>query len=211
MEGNPLMIRSDTCARLGWALLCLVAGVLIAPANADDLEERFLRPTMEDRQWTGPLFWLHGDESSDRLRGTLRKVAEGGNGSFTAESRPHSDWLGFGWYRDLQVCLSEARRLGLKMWIFDERWWPSGEVAGRVHLSIPYFSSCFKRITGQNYSEYLRDKRLEKAKQLLAETDLKIYQISHTVGYGDEKHFSKMFSKYVGCSPLKYKKNAKSK
>ncbi|MDI9603112.1 MAG: glycosyl hydrolase [Acidobacteriota bacterium] len=126
------MIRSDTCARLGWALLCLVAGVLIAPANADDLEERFLRPTMEDRQWTGPLFWLHGDESSDRLRGTLRKVAEGGNGSFTAESRPHSDWLGFGWYRDLQVCLSEARRLGLKMWIFDERWWPSGEVAGRV-------------------------------------------------------------------------------
>lgn len=86
-----------------------------------------------------------------------------------------------------------------------------GEVAGRVHLSIPYFSSCFKRITGLNYSEYLRDKRLDKAKHLLAETDLKIYQISHTVGYGDEKHFSKMFSKYVGCSPLKFKKSAKMK
>ena len=33
------------------------------------------------------------------------KVAEGGNGCFTTESRPHNDWLGAGWWRDLDICL----------------------------------------------------------------------------------------------------------
>jgi len=78
------------------------------------------------------LFWLHGDESPSRLETYLEKVAEGGNGSFTAESRPHTDWLGAGWYRDLGVCLEAAKKHDLKMWIFDEQWWPSGEVGGKV-------------------------------------------------------------------------------
>ncbi|MBD3173689.1 MAG: hypothetical protein GF320_00800, partial [Armatimonadia bacterium] len=114
------------------AMAALALAQLGDAARADNLEERFLSPGPEERQLTGPLFWLHGDESREQLEGTLRKVAEGGNGCFTAESRPHSDWLGFGWYRDLQICLAEARRLGLKMWIFDEKWWPSGEVGGEV-------------------------------------------------------------------------------
>jgi hypothetical protein len=78
------------------------------------------------------LFWLHGDESRERLQTYIEKIAEGGNGSFTAESRPHSDWLGEGWYRDLGICLESAKKHDLKMWIFDEKWWPSGEVGGKV-------------------------------------------------------------------------------
>ncbi len=89
---------------------------------------------MADRRLTGPLFWMHGDanETPERLGHYLEKVAEGGNGSFTAESRPHSDWLGPKWYEDLDVCLRKARELDLQMWIFDERWWPSQSVAGTV-------------------------------------------------------------------------------
>ena len=60
------------------------------------------------------------------------KVAEGGNGCFTAESRPHSDWLGPGWFRDLGICLEAAKKHNLKMWIFDEKWWPSQGIGGRV-------------------------------------------------------------------------------
>ena len=87
---------------------------------------------MEARRLTGPLFWLHGDESPELLEEMLDKVAESGNGCFTAESRPHSDWLGPGWYRDLEVCLNKAKQLDLKMWIFDEQWWPSQMVGGMV-------------------------------------------------------------------------------
>jgi len=107
-----------------------------APAYGDDdwtaIERQFRELPVEARRLTGPLFWLHGDESQERLEGYLEKVAEGGNGCFTAESRPHRDWLGPGWYRDLKICLEAAKRLDLHMWIFDEKWWPSGEVGGQV-------------------------------------------------------------------------------
>ena len=98
----------------------------------ETLEKQFRELPMEARRLTGPLFWLHGDESKERLEMYLGKVAEGGNGCFTTESRPHKDWLGEGWYRDLGICLEAAKKHDLKMWIFDEKWWPSGEVGGQV-------------------------------------------------------------------------------
>ncbi|RMF86687.1 MAG: hypothetical protein D6741_21575, partial [Planctomycetota bacterium] len=118
-------------AVLAVATICGVRGTVHAE-TPDTLAQAFQEVPPEARRLTGPLFWLHGDESPERLREYLRIVAEGGNGCFTAESRPHSDWLGPGWYRDLAICLDEAKRLGLEMWIFDEKWWPSGEVGGKV-------------------------------------------------------------------------------
>lgn len=106
------------------------------PANPEPdwaaIEQSFRDLPLDARRLTGPLFWLHGDESQERLEMYVEKVAEGGNGCFTAESRPHVDWLGDGWYRDLDICLEAAKKHGLKMWIFDEKWWPSGEVGGKV-------------------------------------------------------------------------------
>jgi len=96
------------------------------------IERDFLELPMHSRRLTGPLFWLHGDETGERLESYLEKVAQGGNGCFTAESRPHSDWLGPRWYDDLEICLNKAKELDLGMWIFDERWWPSQSVAGTV-------------------------------------------------------------------------------
>ena len=50
------------------------------------LERQFRELPIEARRLTGPLFWLHGDESRERLEMYVAKVAEGGNGCFTAES-----------------------------------------------------------------------------------------------------------------------------
>ncbi len=96
------------------------------------VEKQFRELPMEAKRLTGPLFWLHGDESQERLEMYLDRVAESGNGCFTAESRPHQDWLGEGWYRDLNICLQAAKKHDLKMWIFDEQWWPSQGVGGKV-------------------------------------------------------------------------------
>ena len=109
-----------------------MAGLAGAQSDVRYLERDFRTLPMEARRLTGPLFWLHGDESREQLEGVLQKVLEGGNGTFTAESRPHNDWLGAGWYRDLDICLQFAKKNGMTMWIFDEKWWPSGEVGGRV-------------------------------------------------------------------------------
>lgn len=115
-------------------LLFVLATASLATANPELLERQFRELPMDARRLTGPLFWLHGDdnETKERLEAYLEKVAEGGNGCFTAESRPHSDWLGPRWFDDLAICLGKARELDLQMWIFDERWWPSQAVGGKV-------------------------------------------------------------------------------
>jgi hypothetical protein len=106
--------------------------VMTGSLLAATLEQQFGDLPMSARRNTGPLFWLHGDETPERLNAILDKVAEAGNGTFTAESRPHKDWLGEGWYHDLGVCLDAAKRLDMTLWLFDEDWWPSQTVAGKV-------------------------------------------------------------------------------
>ena len=112
--------------------LFIAVGLVSSVFAAQPLEEQFQKLPMSAKRQTGPLFWLHGDETPERLNLELDKVAEAGNGAFTAESRPHKDWLGEGWYRDLSICLKSAKRHDLKMWIFDEDWWPSQTVGGKV-------------------------------------------------------------------------------
>ena len=104
-----------------------------APAGAlDRLARDFGALPLDARRNVGPLFWLHGDETKEQLETELDKVAEGGNGCFTTESRPHSDWLGPNWFRDVGICLDAAKKHNLKLWIFDEKWWPSQGVGGKV-------------------------------------------------------------------------------
>ena len=117
------------------AVLGLMTWVVAATAAEPDwatLQSQFGQLPIEARRLLGPLFWLHGDESRERLEMYVEKVAEGGNGCFTAESRPHVDWLGEGWFRDLDICLQAAKKHHLKMWIFDEKWWPSQGLGGQV-------------------------------------------------------------------------------
>ncbi len=124
-------------------ILGVVVVLLLSLANngaaADDnqsdpakTEKQFCELPAETRRNLGPLFWLHGDETQAQLERNIQIVAEGGNGCFTAESRPHNDWLGPKWYRDLKICLDAAKQHNLKMWIFDEAWWPSQMVGGKV-------------------------------------------------------------------------------
>ena len=79
------------------------------------LEKQFREMPMEARRSTGPLFWMHGDETKAQLEGELQNVLAGHNGIFTAEPRPHKDWLGEGWYRDLGINLDFARKNNLTM------------------------------------------------------------------------------------------------
>lgn len=103
-----------------------------ASEDMASLETQFRELPMESRRRLGPLFWLHGNDSPQRLELELDKVTEGGNGCFTTESRPHPDWLGPGWWRDLTLCLEAAKRHDLKMWIFDEKIYPSQTVGRQM-------------------------------------------------------------------------------
>lgn len=85
-----------------------------------------------------PLFWQHG-ESESILREEIHKMHEGGMGGMVVESRPHPDYLGPRWWRDLRVIMDEARRLGMQVWLFDDQSYPSGWSAGLVRQAHPEF------------------------------------------------------------------------
>jgi YesN/AraC family two-component response regulator len=81
-----------------------------------------------------------------------------------------------------------------------------------MYLSPVYISKIFKEETGESPINYLIKIRLEKAKDILRSDDGgSIKSIANQVGYDDVYHFSKLFKKYYGISPLYYKKKATKK
>jgi len=142
------MRNNTTCAAL--AAIAILAVQSMAGAvepSIDTVEKQFRELPMEARRLTGPLFWMHGDETRAQLEGELQNVLDGHNGTFTTEPRPHKDWLGEGWYRDLGICLDFARKNNLTTWIYDDWWWPSQMMGGRVP---PQYGS--KRIEASSVS-----------------------------------------------------------
>lgn len=79
------------------------------------------------------------------------------------------------------------------------------QLAEEVYLSPTYLGRIFKEHTGVSFSAYLIQLRLEKAKQLLADPSLKIYEVSERVGYSDQAHFTHIFKKFIGITPQEYK------
>ncbi|MDO4339683.1 MAG: response regulator [Eubacteriales bacterium] len=80
------------------------------------------------------------------------------------------------------------------------------EVADAVGISRTYFSKTFKELTGEKYWDYLSEYRIQKAKELLSQTNLGQAEISERVGYASEFHFSRKFKEIVGMSPNKYRR-----
>lgn len=81
------------------------------------------------------------------------------------------------------------------------------ELASRFFISPYYLSQLFKQKTGDTYLNFLAQVRIGKAKELLAQTDLKVYEICQMVGYSDTQHFARLFEKLTGCKPSEYRKS----
>jgi AraC-like DNA-binding protein/ligand-binding sensor protein len=81
------------------------------------------------------------------------------------------------------------------------------EVATVSGLSAPYFSTVFKEEMGENLSSYLNRLRVDRAAELLLDTDLSLSEIAGSCGFEDQSWFSKIFKSYTGLSPGKYRDN----
>ena len=80
------------------------------------------------------------------------------------------------------------------------------EIIAKSGLSYMQFSRRFKVATGLSPSNYITSLRIDKAKHLLANTKLKINEISTACGFENEYYFSNFFKKHIGFSPLTFRK-----
>lgn len=74
-------------------------------------------------------------------------------------------------------------------------------IASDFHVSAPYLSKIFKEETGCNLNQYITDVRIEKAKDLLHNSNKKIAEIAELTGYEDVNYFIKVYKKNTGKTP----------
>ncbi|MCQ2590199.1 MAG: response regulator [Treponema sp.] len=81
------------------------------------------------------------------------------------------------------------------------------QAAENVNVSSFYLSKLFKEEKGTNFINFLNDKRLEKARDLLKNSSLSIKEITAETGYNDQNYFSRIFRAKYGSTPTEYRKN----
>jgi len=80
-----------------------------------------------------------------------------------------------------------------------------GELATFSGLSRTYFSHVFKEVMGITLRDYLIQARLERAKDLLGNIDLKIKKIAYEAGFCDPNYFCRFFKKKIGLNPTNWR------
>lgn len=78
-----------------------------------------------------PFLWIHGEDEATYRK--MVRVIHGANiSAFCIEARPHPDFCGDGWWRDLEILLDEAEKWKMKVWILDDKHFPTGSAGGAL-------------------------------------------------------------------------------
>ena len=83
------------------------------------------------------------------------------------------------------------------------------KLADECSLSVSRFHYLFKAEIGKTAVQYITDMKIEKASQLLMQTDYTVSEIAHILGYEDALYFSKVFKRLTGKSPTEFRSNKK--
>jgi two-component system response regulator YesN len=79
------------------------------------------------------------------------------------------------------------------------------DVAQDVGLSLDYLESLFKKKVGHSITHHICYLRIEKAKRLLLDRNVRIKEIASNIGFNDQAYFCKFFKKHTGCTPIEYR------
>lgn len=82
-------------------------------------------------------------------------------------------------------------------------------VADSLFINKSYISGNFKQKTGMSFIEYLTTVKMERAKKLIMDGSIRIYEIGGLLGFKDIEYFSRVFKKYTGLSPMEYRQNCR--
>lgn len=83
-----------------------------------------------------PFYWQHGDHY-ETIPLEIERIYQSGCKAFCVESRPHKDFMGEGWWRDMDLILSEAKKRDMQVWILDDDHFPTGNANGHIKKYHP--------------------------------------------------------------------------
>ncbi|RCW76994.1 glycosylhydrolase-like jelly roll fold domain-containing protein [Saliterribacillus persicus] len=78
-----------------------------------------------------PFFWQHGEEE-EVLREEMARIYEAGIKAVCVEARPHPDFLGPKWWKDMDIIMEESKKRDMRVWILDDDHFPTGHAAGKI-------------------------------------------------------------------------------
>ena len=109
--------------------------------------------------------------------------------------------------RGVETYAEDKRFAELRAWVdlYYSKSFTIVELAEKFEYNPKYVSALFKKYTGQTPTAYIERKRLDKAKQLLAQGSDSVKQIAHAVGFSDEYYFMRRFKKDVDLTPSEYR------
>ncbi|MBK0347111.1 hypothetical protein JDW15_00500 [Aerococcaceae bacterium zg-ZJ1578] len=83
-----------------------------------------------------PFFWQHG-ECEDTLVEYVEKIYQSGIKGVCVESRPHPEFVGEQWWRDLGIIIRECEKRGMQIWVLDDSHFPTGFANGKIKEEYP--------------------------------------------------------------------------
>jgi AraC family transcriptional regulator len=83
------------------------------------------------------------------------------------------------------------------------------DLAALVGLSPYHFARAFKASTGSAPHRYLMERRVERAKELLATTGQSVTEIAHACGFASSQHLATVFRRFVGTTPKQYRRDSR--
>lgn len=86
-----------------------------------------------------PFFWQHGAEEAV-LREMMAKIRASAIREVCVESRPHPDFCGPRWFHDMDIILDEAQKRGMRVWVLDDKQFPTGFAGGLIEKKYPEHS-----------------------------------------------------------------------
>jgi len=169
---------------------------------------------------TGPFLKLKVNQKNDIITILNRIVSEKAQEQFGSDFLIHllilelfvliSRALKLEWERSItddSLKQKELVRLAEEyIWNYYERDIGLDDISGYVFLSPSYFTRIFKKETGQTPISYLINLRINRAKELLSESDEKASDIALSVGFSSQQRFNETFKKITGMTPIEYRK-----
>ncbi len=84
-----------------------------------------------------PFYWQHGTHR-DRIPAQVQRIYESGCRALCVESRPHPDFCGPDWWADMDVILAECQKRDMKVWVLDDKRFPTGYANGLIEKKYPH-------------------------------------------------------------------------